>query len=118
MALPIKLPFGTRTYTADITDVSTESSAYVPVAGRGKVVGVYTVLQGTVTGTSILTFKINGTAMTGGTIADVGTTAAYVASCAPYAANLVNAGQYLEAATNGGSTNTVRLTVTFVVREF
>ena len=118
MALPLRLPFGYRTYTCELTDVSTETSAYVPIAGRGKVVAVYTVLQGTVTGTSILTFKINGTAMTGGTIADVGTAAATVSSCFPYAANLVTAGQYLEAATNGGSTNTVRLTVTFVVREF
>lgn len=118
MALPIKLPFGTRIYTCDITDVSTQSSAYVPVAGRGKVIAVYSILQGAVTGTSILTLKISGTAMTGGTISDVGTAAATVASCAPYAANLCNAGQYLEAATNGGSTNTVRCTVIFVVREF
>lgn len=118
MALPLRLPFGYRTYTAGLTDVSTESSTYVPVAGRGKVVAVYTVLHGTITGTAELTFKINGTAMTNGTIADVGADAGDVASCFPTAVNLVQAGQYLEAATDGGSTNAIRLTVTFVVREF
>lgn len=118
MALPTKLPIGYRVYTAEMTDVSTSSSTYIPVVARGKVVAIYTVLHGTVTGTSAMTFSINATAITGGSISDVGTTAGNVESCEPTAANLAYAGDYLKATTDGNSTNTVRLTITYVVREF
>jgi hypothetical protein len=118
MALPVKLSFNTRTYQAEITDVSTSSSAYVPVVARGRVIAIYAVIHGTLTGTSVLTASIGATAITGGSIADVGTVAGTVSSCEPTAANVLGAGDYLKVATDGGSTNTVKCTVTFVVREF
>lgn len=118
MALPTKLSIGHRVYTAELTDVSTSSSTYIPVVARGKVIKIYCVLHGTVTGTSAMTFSINGTAITGGSISDVGTAAGTISSCSPTAANLAYAGDYLKATTDGNSTNTVRLTITFVVREF
>jgi len=117
MALHTKLNYTDRIYQCEIDDVSTSSTAYVPVVARGKVINVFTAIHATVTGTSLVTAGISGTAITGVSI-DVGLAAGAVASDVPTAANVVAAGQYLSATTNGGSTNTSRCTVTFVVREF
>jgi hypothetical protein len=118
MALPAVLPRTYRTYVSHLTDVSTESDAYVPVVARCRVKTIYTVLQGAVTGTSTMGFSIGSTAITGATIADVGQDAATVASCTPTAANVAAEGQVLKAHTDGGSTNTIPLIVTYVVEEF
>lgn len=117
MALPVKLPYNYRLYQAEITDVSTSSTAYVPVAARGKVMEVATVIHATVTGTSLVTAGISGTAITGISI-DVGTAAGTVVTDTPTAADVVAAGQYLSATTDGGSTNTSKCTVLFTVKEF
>lgn len=64
MALPVFLTRKHRVYTLEMDDVSAEASNYVAVGGRGKVVAVYTVLHGAITtADSVLTPKINGTAM-------------------------------------------------------
>lgn len=118
MALPETLPRTYRIYTSHLTDVSTSSSSYVPVVARCRVKKIYTILNGIVTGTSTMTFSIGGTAITGATISDVGTAAATIASCTPTAADVAAAGDYFKATTNGGSTNTIPLTVTYVVEEF
>jgi hypothetical protein len=67
MALPIVLSPAYRYYQIEMDDVSAEATAYVVAGGRGHVEAIYTVLHGAITtADSILTPKINGTAMTMG----------------------------------------------------
>lgn len=67
MALPVNLPDHTRLYVAELTDVTLSSTAYVTAGGRGRVIGIYTVLHGAIATTdAVLTPKVANVAMTMG----------------------------------------------------
>ena len=105
--------------TAEIEDISTASSTFVAIPDGGKVVKIITALQGAISGAdAAITFEVGGTAMTNSaiTVANSGSAAGDVDSSEPSAANNVDEGGTIEMITDGGSTGTAKLLVTFVIR--
>jgi len=105
--------------TAEIEDVSTASSTFVTVPDGGKIIKIFSALQGAISGgDAALSFEIGGTAVTGGgiTIANSGSAAGDVDSAEPTAANSINEGEAIEMITDGGSTGTAKAVITFVIR--
>ena len=105
--------------TAEIEDISTASSTFVAIPDGGKVVKIITALQGAISGAdAAITFEIGGTAMTNSaiTVANTSSAAGDVDSSEPSAANRVEEGGTIEMITDGGSTGTAKLLVTFVIR--
>ena len=105
--------------TAEIEDISTASSTFVAIPDGGKVVKIITALQGAISGAdAAITFEIGGTAMTNSaiTVANSGSAAGDVDTSEPSAANRVEEGGTIEMITDGGSTGTAKLLVTFVIR--
>ena len=91
-------------------DVSTAGSVYVVAPSDGQIEKCYSVISGAIgTADAVVTVKINGTAVTDGTITitQSGSAAGDVDSCTPSAANAFVAGDYIEFATSGASTNTI-----------
>jgi len=104
--------------TAEIEDVSTASSTFVAIPDGGKVVKIITALQGAISGgDAAITFEIGGTAMTNSaiTVANSGSAAGDVDTSEPSAARVEENGT-IEMITDGGSTGTQKLLVTFVIR--
>jgi hypothetical protein len=104
---------------AEIEDISTASSTFVAVPDGGKVIKIITALQGAIgTANGGITFEIDGTAITNGgiTVTQSGSAAGDVDTAVPTAANDVAEGGTIEMITNGASTNTIVLYVTFVIR--
>jgi hypothetical protein len=122
MALPKVGRFNTRVYTVTMADVSTASSAFVPVAFRCKVVRAYLAIANAITtADSALTAKITGTAITGmtGTAAFTSSAAGTVFTMADSAAaNIANDGDVIELISDGASSTTAIGTWTVVVHEF
>ena len=105
--------------TSTIADISTASSTFVPVPDGGKVIKIITALQGAIgTANAAITFEIGGTAITGGaiTVTQSGSAAGDVDTAEPTAANEVAEDGTIEMITDGASSNTVKLNVTFVKR--
>ena len=105
--------------TSTIADVSTASSTFVPVPDGGRVIKIITALQGAIgTANAAITFEIGGTAITGGgiTVAYSGSAAGDVDTAEPTAANEVLEDGTIEMITDGASSNTIKLVVTFVIR--
>ena len=105
--------------TSTIADISTASSTFVPVPDGGKVIKIFTALQGAIgTANAAITFEIGGTAITGGaiTVTQSGSAAGDVDTATPTAANRVEEGGSIEMITDGASSNTIKLVVTFVIR--
>ena len=105
--------------TAEIEDVSTASSTFVPVPDGGRVIKIISALQGAIScGNAAVSFEIGGTAITGGgiTVAHSGSAAGDVDTSVPTAANSVEEDGTIEMITDGGSTGTAKLLVTFVIR--
>ena len=105
--------------TSTIADVSTASSTFVPVPDGGRVVKIITALQGAIgTANAAITFEIGGTAITGGgiTVTQSGSAAGDVDTAEPTAANEVAEDGTIEMITDGASSNTIKLVVTFVIR--
>ena len=105
--------------TSTIADISTASSTFVPVPDGGKVIKIITALQGAIgTANGGITFEIGGTAITGGgiTVTQSGSAAGDVDTAEPTAANDVAEGGSIEMITDGSSSNTIKLVVTFVIR--
>tara|TARA_R100000008_G_scaffold85216_1_gene74581 strand:- start:887 stop:1234 length:348 start_codon:yes stop_codon:yes gene_type:complete len=103
----------------EIADVSTASSTFVAVPDGGKIIKIATALQGAISGgNAAITFEIGGTAVTGGaiTVAHSGSAAGDVDTAEPTAANSVAEDGTIEMITDGGSTGTQKLNVTFTVR--
>lgn len=103
----------------EIVDISTAGSSWVVSPYAGTIEKIYTVIDGAITGAdAAITFEIDGTAVTdaGITIANSGSGAGDVDSSTPSAKNSVDAGQAIEIITDGGSTNTVKAKVTFVMQ--
>lgn len=107
--------------TGTITDVSTAGQIYIPIPDEfaGDVVEVRAALNGAITGAdATLTLKKNGTAMTNGTvtITQSGSAAGDVFVGRPTSLNDVAAGEAIEIETDGGSTGTVEVFCTVVIR--
>ena len=105
--------------TSTIADISTASSTFVPVPDGGRVVKIITALQGAIgTANAAITFEIGGTAITGGgiTVTQSGSAAGDVDTAEPSAANEVAEDGTIEMITDGASSNTIKLVVTFVIR--
>ena len=105
--------------TSTIADISTASSTFVPVPDGGKVIKIFTALQGAIgTANAAITFEIGGTAITGGgiTVTQSGSAAGDVDTATPTAANEVAEDGSIEMITDGASSNTIKLVVTFVIR--
>jgi hypothetical protein len=104
---------------AEIEDISTASSTFVAVPDGGRVIKIITALQGAISGANAaITFEIGGTAMTNSaiTVAHSGSAAGDVDTSEPTAANSVSEDGTIEMITDGASTGTQKLLVTFVVR--
>jgi len=105
--------------TSTIADISTASSTFVPVPDGGKIIKIITALQGAIgTANAAITFEIGGTAVTGGaiTVTQSGSAAGDVDTAEPTAANEVAEDGSIEMITDGSSSNTIKLVVTFVIR--
>lgn len=106
--------------TVEIEDISTASQSYIPVPAGGKVIKIFSAINGAIaTADADLTAKIGGTAITGGLIVVAFTSSAAgdVDSVTPSALNDVKEGDALEIETDGASTNTVKAFVTFQIRK-
>ena len=105
--------------TAEIEDISTASSTFVAVPDGGRIIKIITALQGAISGgDAAISFEIGGTAVTGGgiTVANSGSAAGDVDIAEPTALNSVSENGTIEMLTDGGSTGTRKLLVTFVIR--
>ena len=105
--------------TSTIADISTASSTFVPVPDGGKVIKIFTALQGAIgTANGAITFEIGGVAITGGaiTVTQSGSAAGDIDTAEPTAANEVAEDGSIEMITDGSSANTIKLVVTFVIR--
>ena len=98
--------------------IGTPKTRYVVCPCDGKVMQIFSVLDATVDGDNVLTAKIAGTAITGGTITHLasGSAAGEVKACTPTAANTVLKGQALSIDTDGGGT-TGQSRVTFSIMQ-
>lgn len=100
---------------AYLADVSTAGQIYVAPGFDGRILNVYTALNGAIaTANAGLTLKIGGTAVTGGTITitQSGSAAGDVDSCTPTALNSFTSTDAIEIETDGASTNTVAVMIT------
>lgn len=105
--------------TAEIADLSTAGNCLMVVPDGGKIIKIMSVIENAITvADATLTAKINGTAVTGGTITvtQSGSAAWDQDSCAPTAANTVQEGDVIEIETDGGSTTACKTAVTVVIR--
>ena len=78
---------------AEIADISTASSTFVPVPDSGKIIKIISSLQGAISGGNAgISFEIGGTAVTGGgiTVAHSGSAAGDVDTAEPTAARRWN----------------------------
>jgi hypothetical protein len=112
---PTKPDVRNKFITTYLADVSTAGQIYVAPGFAGKIKKVTTVLNSAISvGNAVLTIKIGGSAVTGGsiTIAHTGSASGDVDTCVPTAANSFTAGQSIEIETNGGSTDTAIVSIT------
>lgn len=119
MAYPELRPLPDKYITVRMADISTAGSVYVAVPAQAEVVKVYSVVDGaTTTANAVVTVKKNGTAMTDGTITIAfGGAAGDIDTCEPSAGHQVDAGDYIQLTTDGGSTGAVAAVFTIVLRE-
>lgn len=118
MARPRPLSLSQRVMTVTISDVSTAGQVYLPTGFTGKIVHAYSALGGAISGADAgLTLKIDGVAVTGGTItiANASSAAGDIDSCTPSGANYFTPESNIEVETDGASTGAVPVTVTLVV---
>ena len=101
--------------TGKITDISTAGQEYWAAPFRGKVLFYQSCLHGAISGAdATLTLKINGTAVTGGTVtvANSGSAAGDVDLAEPTALNEFDKGDAIEIETDGASTGTTAASLT------
>lgn len=118
MAYPYVPPLHRRFITVQIEDISTAGQKFVVPGFTGRIVKAHSVINGAIaTANAVLTLKIGGTAVTGGTItvATASSAAGDVDSCTPTGANTFDADDAIEVETDGASTNTVECVVTLEV---
>tara|TARA_B100000767_G_scaffold144724_1_gene136501 strand:- start:326 stop:667 length:342 start_codon:yes stop_codon:yes gene_type:complete len=103
--------------TSHIPSVSTASSMFVVVPDGGRIVKIFAHNKATTTGTAAITFEIDGVACTSAAISHVASgSAGKQYEVEPTSLNSVNEGSVIEAITNGGSTNSSRMELTYVIR--
>ena len=103
--------------TSAIPDVSAGSSTFVAVPDGGRIIKIITHNKATTTGTAAITFEIDGVACTSAAISHVASgSAGKQYEVEPTSLNSVNEGSVIEAITNGGSTNSSRMELTYVIR--
>ena len=105
--------------TAKITNISTAGSTFVAVPDGGNIVKIITTIKNAITtADAAITFEIGVTAVTNGaiTVTQSGSAAGDVDTSVPTAANRVEEDGTIEMITDGGSTGTKKLLVTFVIR--
>ena len=103
--------------TSAIPDVSTASSTFVVVPDGGRIVKVFAHNKATTTGTAAITFEIDGVACTSAAISHVASgSAGKQYEVEPTSLNSVNEGSVIEAITDGGSTNSSKMELTYVIR--
>lgn len=108
-------PVQRKFITAYLADVSTAGQIYVAPGFKGKIVSVTTALNAAITtANAVITIKIAGTAVTGGTITitQSGSAAGDVDSCVPTALNTFTATQAIEIETDGASNTTAPVMIT------
>lgn len=102
-----------------LDDVSTASSAYVASPINGTVTRIRTVLYGAISGTNaVLTARVNGGTLMGSsavTITASGSAAGDRDSSTPNSNNSVSEGDAIEIITDGASTDTAKVMVTFLI---
>ena len=105
--------------TSKITTISTAGSTFVPVPDGGSIIKIFTAIKNAISSANAaLTFEIGGVAVTGGgiTVTQSGSAAGDVDTAEPTAANEVAEDGTIEMITDGASSNTIKLVVTFVIR--
>ena len=105
--------------TAKITNISASGSTFVPVPDGGRVIKIITSIKNAISSANAaLSWEIGGTAITGGaiTVATSGSAAGDIDTATPTAANEVAEDGSIEMITDGASSNTIKLVVTFVIR--
>ena len=105
----------THFITAMIEDSATAGQIYVVPGFNGKIKKVSSALNGAITtADEVLTLKIAGTAVTGGTITitQSGSAAGDVDTCTPTALNRFTAAQAVEIENSGASDTQQRIVVT------
>lgn len=111
-------PLSKQVLQAAIVDISNAGTYYTVAAYPGTLKKIYLVLHGAVTtANSVVSFTINGVPITNSGITVDHTTsgAGVVYSSTPTAANLVTAGSVISVTTDGGSSTTVRATITYEI---
>ena len=105
--------------TSKITTISTAGSTFVPVPDGGTIIKIFTAIKNAISSANAaLTFEIGGVAVTGGgiTVTQSGSAAGDVDTAEPTAANDVSEDGTIEMITDGASSGTKKLNVTFVIR--
>tara|TARA_A200000159_G_C7326669_1_gene341291 strand:+ start:2043 stop:2384 length:342 start_codon:yes stop_codon:yes gene_type:complete len=103
--------------TSHIPNVSSASSTFVVVPDGGRIVKIFAHNKVATTGTAAITFEIDGVACTSAAISHVASgSAGKQYEVEPTSLNSVNEGSVIEAITNGGSTNSSKMELTYVIR--
>jgi hypothetical protein len=103
--------------TSHIPNVSSASQTFVCVPDGGRIIKIITHNKATTTGTAAISFEIDGVAVTDGGFDHVATASAgKVTTTEPTAANRVEENGTIECITDGGSTNSSKMEITFVIR--
>ena len=116
MALPYIPPLQNKFLTVKMPDISTADQVYVVPGFNGRIRKIHSVIDGAITGSDAdLTAKIGGTAVTGGliTVAISGSGAGTVDTATPTALNYFTSTEAIEIETDGASTNTIGVAITF-----
>lgn len=100
-----------------IDDISTAATVYIPTPEAGTVKQVTTVLDGTIATSAVAVVVKNAAAATMGTITvnDAGSAAGDIDSVTPASNNTFTANSFVTIATDGASTNTVKLYFSLLV---
>ena len=103
--------------TSAIPNVSSASSTFVCVPDGGRIIKIITHNKATTTGTAAISFEIGGVAVAGAGLNHVATSSAgKVTTVEPTGANRVEEDGTIECITDGGSTNSSKMEITFVIR--
>jgi len=103
--------------TSHIPNVSSASQTFVCVPDGGRIIKIITHNKAATTGTAAISFEIDGVAVTDGGFDHVATASAgKVTTTEPTAANRVEENGTIECITDGGSTNSSKMEITFVIR--
>lgn len=102
----------------EMTNISTAGSYWVVPGIAGTITQIHSILESAIgTADAAITFEINGTPITNGglTIAYTGSAAGDKDVATPTANNTISATDAIELITDGASTTTAKLTVTFEI---